>query len=141
MFGKDRQQYTSQNVFSDDEDMEADANVLEREEAYRSDIQSTLSFDCLCFAFYLTTLLFVKVPASRRKRTCWLFKKKNATRKKSEDARERRIAQLLVVNKIHLVLARKPDLYGFEFLVTQLNPFVQLNNLMFWFSGFCIYSI
>jgi hypothetical protein len=40
MFGKDRQQYTSQNVFSDDEDMEADATVLEREEAYRSDIPS-----------------------------------------------------------------------------------------------------
>ena len=38
MFGKDRQKYTSQNVFSDDEDMEADATVLEREEAYRSDI-------------------------------------------------------------------------------------------------------
>lgn len=40
MFGKDRQQYTSQNVFSDDEDMEADATVLEREEAYRLDIHS-----------------------------------------------------------------------------------------------------
>ena len=40
MFGKDRQQYTSQNVFSDDEDMEADATILEREEAYRSDIHS-----------------------------------------------------------------------------------------------------
>ena len=38
MFGKDRQQYTSRNVFSDDEDMEADATILEREEAYRSDI-------------------------------------------------------------------------------------------------------
>jgi protein SPT2 len=40
MFGKDRQQYTSRNVFSDDEDMEADATILEREEAYRSDIHS-----------------------------------------------------------------------------------------------------
>jgi protein SPT2 len=38
MFGKDRQQYTSQNVFSDDEDMEADATVLEREEAYSARI-------------------------------------------------------------------------------------------------------
>jgi protein SPT2 len=40
MFGKDRQQYTSQNVFSDDEDMEADATILEKEEAYRLDIHS-----------------------------------------------------------------------------------------------------
>ena len=40
LFGKDRQQYTSQNVYSDDEDMEADATILEREEAYRSDIHS-----------------------------------------------------------------------------------------------------
>ena len=49
MFGKDRQQYTSQNVFSDDEDMEADATILEREEAYRSDIQS---FFLLAGVFY-----------------------------------------------------------------------------------------
>ena len=35
IFGKDRQQYTSRDVFSDDEDMEADATVLEKEEAYR----------------------------------------------------------------------------------------------------------
>ena len=46
MFGKDRQQYTSQNVFSDDEDMEADATILEREEAYRSDIHSFFPFGC-----------------------------------------------------------------------------------------------
>jgi len=38
MFGKDRQQYTSQDVFSDDEDMEADATILEREEAYSARI-------------------------------------------------------------------------------------------------------
>ena len=43
MFGKDRQQYTSRDVFSDDEDMEADAIVLEREEAYRSDVHSFFS--------------------------------------------------------------------------------------------------
>ncbi|KAF8813381.1 hypothetical protein BYT27DRAFT_7012816, partial [Phlegmacium glaucopus] len=38
MFGKDRQQYTSRDVFSDDEDMEADAVLLEREEAYSARI-------------------------------------------------------------------------------------------------------
>jgi len=38
MFGKDRQQYTSRDVFSDDEDMEADATILEREEAYSARI-------------------------------------------------------------------------------------------------------
>jgi len=38
MFGKDRHQYTSRDVFSDDEDMEADATILEREEAYSARI-------------------------------------------------------------------------------------------------------
>jgi len=36
MFGKKRDQYVSQDVFSDDEDMEADASALEREEHIRS---------------------------------------------------------------------------------------------------------
>ena len=53
MFGKDRQQYTSQNVFSDDEDMEADATVLEREEAYRSDIPSFFLFGCAYLPFLI----------------------------------------------------------------------------------------
>ena len=55
MFGKDRQQYTSQNVFSDDEDMEADATVLEKEEAYRLDIHSL--FWLLVFYFLLNLTL------------------------------------------------------------------------------------
>jgi len=32
MFGNDRRSYVSRDVFSDDEDMEADATLLEREE-------------------------------------------------------------------------------------------------------------
>lgn len=35
MFGKDRHSYVSRDVFSDDEDMEADATALEREEKMR----------------------------------------------------------------------------------------------------------
>ena len=49
MFGKDRQQYTSRDVFSDDEDMEADATILEREEAYRSDVHSFFQLLVLYF--------------------------------------------------------------------------------------------
>ena len=100
MFGKDRQQYTSQDVFSDDEDMEADAIILEREEAYRSDIHSFLSAMRALLYFYLETnpRFFFQVPELPRRRTCWLFKKKNATRKKNENAREKKSAQLLVVN-------------------------------------------
>lgn len=32
MFGKDRSKYVNQDTFSDDEDMEADASAMEREE-------------------------------------------------------------------------------------------------------------
>ena len=39
MFGKDRRAYVDRDVFSDDEDMEADATALEREEKMR----------CVCF--------------------------------------------------------------------------------------------
>ena len=39
MFGKDRRTYVDRDVFSDDEDMEADATALEREEKMR----------CVCF--------------------------------------------------------------------------------------------
>ena len=35
MFGKKRDKYTGMDVFSDDEDMEADADDLEREEMFR----------------------------------------------------------------------------------------------------------
>lgn len=35
MFGKDRDRYVNRDVFSDDEDMEADASALEREELRR----------------------------------------------------------------------------------------------------------
>lgn len=38
MFGKDRSTYISRDVFSDDEDMEADATILEREEKMRLDL-------------------------------------------------------------------------------------------------------
>jgi protein SPT2 len=55
MFGKDRQQYTSRNVFSDDEDMEADATILEREEAYRSDIHSFFWLRVFYFFIYLVS--------------------------------------------------------------------------------------
>lgn len=35
IFGRDRKKYVSRDVFSDDEDMEADARALEREEKAR----------------------------------------------------------------------------------------------------------
>lgn len=38
LFGKDRNQYLARDVLSDDEDMEADATALEREEHLRSDL-------------------------------------------------------------------------------------------------------
>jgi hypothetical protein len=58
LFGKNKRDYTSRDVFSDDEDMEADASALEREEKFRWVFSLSLfffsyydSFGCLSMAF------------------------------------------------------------------------------------------
>ena len=60
---------------------------------------------------------FSQVPELRRRRTCWLFKKKNATRKKNENAREKESAQLLVDNIVCFCLPHPPDAHAFGYLV------------------------
>jgi protein SPT2 len=45
LFGRKRDSYVAMDVFSDDEDMEADADALEREEMRRS----ALSFKCFTY--------------------------------------------------------------------------------------------
>jgi hypothetical protein len=46
MFGKDRGSYVRRDVLSDDEDMEADARVLEKEELRRSVCPFLFSLTC-----------------------------------------------------------------------------------------------
>ena len=65
----------------------------------------------------LTLFFFSQVPELRRRRTCWLFKKKNATRKKNENAREKESAQLLVDNIVCFCLPHPPDAHAFGYLV------------------------
>jgi len=58
MFGKKRDQYVSQDVFSDDEDMEADASALEREEHIRSVAFSSFARLWYCWRASMLTLNF-----------------------------------------------------------------------------------
>jgi hypothetical protein len=85
MFGRKRDKYVEMDVFSDEEDMEADADALEREEIFR--------LVCDLSACHLRVVLTVCVPPAlvlRRERTCRLSRKSDDTRKRNAGARRRR---------------------------------------------------
>lgn len=106
IFGRKRDRYVGMDVFSDDEDMEVDARVLEREEKFRSAIFiccETLSSDALIVLFL--------VPALRRRRIWRRLKKSDDMRRRNAGARRRRT----VVN-------------GEPRLFRTLDGFVSLNN-------------
>lgn len=75
MFGKDRRSYIARDVMSDDEDMEADASVLMKEEMRRC----VLSFAIVAYCSHDTA------HDSRNAKTRWRWKRKNATKKRSVD--------------------------------------------------------
>lgn len=107
IFGRKRDRYVGMDVFSDDEDMEVDARVLEREEKFRSAIFiccETLSSDALMIVLSL-------VPALRRRRIWRRLKKSDDMRRRNAGARRRRT----VVN-------------GEPRLFRTLDGFVSLNN-------------
>jgi protein SPT2 len=75
LFGKDRSKYVQQDVYSDDEDMEVGAGVLEREELRRSVISSPSR-----------VTLLTKIPsvrASPKKRMKQPLSRRSVTRKKN----------------------------------------------------------
>lgn len=82
ILGKNRSNYVSIDVFSDDEDMEADTTLLEKEEEQRL----RLRFMFVVLSLTTRTLL---VLGLQRKKMCLPWKKKNVTRMKSADERRR----------------------------------------------------
>lgn len=78
LFGKDRNSYVARDVLSDDEDMEADADVLMREEMRRSVLTFLLHLGGLCRSY-----IHVIVPGSRSAKTRWRSKKRSVTKKRS----------------------------------------------------------
>ena len=87
LFGKDRSSYIQRDVFSDDEDMEADAFDVEREELRRF-----LQWLCPTYSFADVLLRFLcsLVRDLRRRKTSWRWKKNAGMRRRSGDARRRR---------------------------------------------------
>ena len=84
MFGKDRSSYVDRDIFSDDEDMEADAFDVEFEEMQRS-VLLALRLVKSC----VHTAEPVAVPGLLSVKTTLPCKRRNATRRKS-GARGRR---------------------------------------------------
>lgn len=78
MFGKDRNAYVARDVFSDDEDMEADALEVEHEELYRYDLVLLMRVT----STFMSQLHFIARGLLRR-RTSWLLRKRNATKKRN----------------------------------------------------------
>jgi hypothetical protein len=83
MFGRDRNAYVGMDVLSDDEDMEADATILEREEKMRSDFAFTV-LTAVTKGIYL-------VPASQRRKTCLHLKKSGDVKRRNVGAKRRRM--------------------------------------------------
>lgn len=86
MFGRDRNSYVGMDVLSDDEDMEADATILEKEEKMRFILALTIYI-------VIAEVLSALVPALRRRRTSWHSKKSDAVKRKNVGARRRRMRE------------------------------------------------
>ena len=85
ILGRDRNAYVSRDVFSDDEDMEADASILEREEKLR--------FGYRCVFKILKGLpfsSFLSVPALPNRKILLHSRRSAAARRKSAGERKKR---------------------------------------------------
>lgn len=84
LFGKDRSSYIQRDVYSDDEDMEADAFDVEREELQRS-VRLLYARDAM-----FTAPCPIVVCVLPRRKTNLHWRKSGATRRRSVGARRRR---------------------------------------------------
>jgi hypothetical protein len=80
ILGRNRSAYVGMDVISDDEDMEADATILEREEKQRFVFRSILDMSATNVVLYLA-------PESRGKRMSSRWRKKSVMRKTSAGGR------------------------------------------------------
>ncbi|KAG2017625.1 hypothetical protein CC2G_007121 [Coprinopsis cinerea AmutBmut pab1-1] len=85
LFGRDRSKYVSKDVFSDDEDMEADARALEREEKMRC-VSRSPSFFPSWWDPILTLIFRTTAPALLLVKSNSPLRKKGDTRRRSDDA-------------------------------------------------------
>ncbi len=85
IFGRKRDRYVGMDVFSDDEDMEADARVLEREEKFRSVVPAHREM-----LGSLIIWLSSSVPVLRRGRIWKPSKKIDDVKRRNEGAKRRR---------------------------------------------------
>ena len=102
MFGKDRSRYVAADVMSDDEDMEAGASDLEREELRRSvphSISAPLPVITSVYSVIFSAHMFT-VHALLAKKTSWLWKKKGVTKKRN-DANVRRRSESSDTDRVH----------------------------------------
>ena len=98
MFGKDRNTYVARDVYSDEEDREADALEVEHEEMYRC-VHPLVSVVPL---FILCAILAVRELLGRRMN--WLLRRRNVTRRRSAGGRRRRMARMTVGTAIATAL-------------------------------------
>lgn len=77
MFGKDRSAYVARDVYSDDEDMEADALEVEHEEQYRCVVSH------LRIILQLTRCYPLTAQGSLAGRTNWPLRRRSVTRKRN----------------------------------------------------------
>lgn len=95
IFGRNRDKYVSKDVFSDDEEMEADATILEKEEAMRlvaTVIQGSRD-PWLLTVFFSVCFIVLKSPREKR-RGRW--RKNDNMKRRNVGARRRRSVLLLL---------------------------------------------
>lgn len=95
LFGKDRSSYIQRDVYSDDEDMEAGAFDVEKEELRRSVLRTT------CAYTQLTDNCPGAVCASRRRRMSLPWKKNGGTRTRSGAGGRRRRSAARTERRTH----------------------------------------
>lgn len=84
IFGRKRDDYVGKDVLSDDDEMEADATLMEREEKQRL---GWIGFFVIRFSFNISGDL---VPASPKEKNSRLWRRSDATKKRNAGAAKRR---------------------------------------------------
>lgn len=127
LFGKDRDRYVKEDVYSDEEDdMEADADALRREELRRSAVVNSFYI----FSYFSHSILLT-ANVSRREKMSLPWKKKGATKKRRRGRERRRTGDI----KLHFSPSIKapcfplqyPDFYRKRFTNTIYSTFASLS--------------
>lgn len=116
IFGRKRDRYVGMDVFSDDEDMEADADALEREEMFR--LVAYLRVPDLVITDNIPAISH-PVRALPRRRTWKPSRRNDDTKKRNAGARRRRNGSLArkrhsVATGLSAFLDIRPSRYGTE---------------------------